>query len=83
MGDVVPPEALQSNGTHPDNQSYFGKDVDYAAIIIGAGFAGSRVLHEMRKLGLSTKVFEAGTDVGGTWYALATNSYRITANPCL
>src|SRR2546426_5691610 len=38
------------------------------AIVIGAGFGGLRMLHELRELGLSVKVLEAGTDVGGTWY---------------
>ncbi|HTO08966.1 MAG TPA: NAD(P)/FAD-dependent oxidoreductase [Myxococcota bacterium] len=40
----------------------------FDAIVIGAGFAGLRALHELRELGLSTQVFEAGSDVGGTWY---------------
>ena len=40
----------------------------FDAIVIGAGFGGLRVLHEMRRLGLSTRVFEAGDDVGGVWY---------------
>ncbi|MBT6892757.1 MAG: NAD(P)/FAD-dependent oxidoreductase [Gammaproteobacteria bacterium] len=37
-------------------------------VIVGAGFAGMYMLHRLRKLGLSTVVFEAGDDVGGTWY---------------
>jgi cation diffusion facilitator CzcD-associated flavoprotein CzcO len=37
-------------------------------IIIGAGVAGLYQLHRLRGLGLRAKVFEAGTDVGGTWY---------------
>ena len=41
---------------------------DYDAIVIGAGFGGLRMLHELRELGLSVKVFEAASDVGGTWY---------------
>lgn len=41
-------------------------DVD--AVVVGAGFAGLRTIHELRQLGLSMQVFEAGTDVGGTWY---------------
>lgn len=41
---------------------------DYDVLIIGAGFTGIRSLYEARQLGLSVKVFEAGTDVGGTWY---------------
>lgn len=43
-------------------------NVDYDAIVIGAGFGGLRMLHELRSLGLSAKCFEAGSDVGGTWY---------------
>ncbi len=38
------------------------------AVIVGAGFAGLYMLHRLRGLGLSARVFEAGADVGGTWY---------------
>jgi cyclohexanone monooxygenase len=38
------------------------------AVIVGAGFAGLYMLHRLRGLGLSSVVFEAGGDVGGTWY---------------
>jgi cyclohexanone monooxygenase len=41
-------------------------DVD--AVIVGAGFAGLYMLHRLRGRGLSTRVFEAGSGVGGTWY---------------
>jgi cyclohexanone monooxygenase len=37
-------------------------------VVIGAGFAGLYMLHRLRQLGLATQVFEAGDDVGGTWY---------------
>lgn len=37
-------------------------------VIVGAGFAGMYILHRMRRLGFSTRVFETGSDVGGTWY---------------
>jgi cyclohexanone monooxygenase len=37
-------------------------------VIVGAGFSGLYLLHKMRELGLSARVFEAGGDVGGTWY---------------
>ena len=40
----------------------------YDAIVVGAGFAGIRTLWEMRQLGLSVRVLEAGSGVGGTWY---------------
>jgi cation diffusion facilitator CzcD-associated flavoprotein CzcO len=45
-----------------------GAAPDFDAIVIGAGFGGLRMLHELRRLGLSAKVLEAGTDIGGTWY---------------
>ena len=41
-------------------------DVD--AVVVGAGFAGLYMLHRLRELGLSARVFEAGDGVGGTWY---------------
>ena len=40
----------------------------YDAIVIGAGVAGLYTLYKLRELGLSVRVFEAGTDIGGTWY---------------
>jgi cation diffusion facilitator CzcD-associated flavoprotein CzcO len=42
---------------------------EYDAVIIGAGFAGLYMLHRLvNELGLRTRLFEAGGDVGGTWY---------------
>src|SRR6188768_3513708 len=41
---------------------------DFDAAIVGAGFAGLYMLHRMRGLGLTARVFEAGSGVGGTWY---------------
>jgi cyclohexanone monooxygenase len=41
---------------------------DYDAIVVGAGFAGLYMLHRLRALGLTARVFEAGSGVGGTWY---------------
>ena len=38
------------------------------AVVVGAGFSGLYMLHRLRQLGLSAKVFDAATDVGGTWY---------------
>jgi cyclohexanone monooxygenase len=38
------------------------------AVVVGAGFAGLYMLHRLRGLGLSVRVFEAGEGVGGTWY---------------
>ena len=38
------------------------------AVVIGAGFSGLYMMHRLRERGLSVQGFEAGTDVGGTWY---------------
>ena len=38
------------------------------AVVVGAGFAGLYMLHRLRGLGLSVRVFEAASGVGGTWY---------------
>src|SRR3978361_1936552 len=40
----------------------------YDAIIMGAGIAGMYQLYRLRELGLSVRVFETGSGVGGTWY---------------
>ncbi|MEC8148151.1 MAG: NAD(P)/FAD-dependent oxidoreductase [Pseudomonadota bacterium] len=40
----------------------------YDAIVVGAGFAGLYMTHKFKKQGLTVKTFEAGADVGGTWY---------------
>jgi cation diffusion facilitator CzcD-associated flavoprotein CzcO len=37
-------------------------------VVVGAGFSGMYLLHRLRAAGMSVLVFEAGTDVGGTWY---------------
>lgn len=42
---------------------------DFDAIIVGAGFAGLYLLHRLRnEMGLSVRGYEAGSDIGGTWY---------------
>ena len=40
----------------------------YDVVVVGAGFAGMYMLHRLRGLGLSARVYEQGTGVGGTWY---------------
>ncbi|WP_342213539.1 NAD(P)/FAD-dependent oxidoreductase [Nocardia wallacei] len=38
------------------------------AVVVGAGFAGLHMLHKLRELGFSVRVYEAGGGLGGTWY---------------
>src|SRR5260370_9933998 len=42
--------------------------LDFDAIVIGAGVSGLYQLYRLRELGLKVRAFEAGTNVGGTWY---------------
>jgi len=43
-------------------------EASFDAVIVGAGFAGLYMLHRLRGLGLTARVFEQASDVGGTWY---------------
>ena len=40
----------------------------FDAIVIGAGISGLYQLIRLRKLGLTVRVYETGSGVGGTWY---------------
>ncbi|KAF4828478.1 Baeyer-Villiger monooxygenase [Colletotrichum tropicale] len=40
---------------------------DFDCLIVGAGFGGIYLLHRLRKLGYSCRIYEAGSDLGGVW----------------
>ena len=40
----------------------------YDAVIVGAGISGLYLLHRLRGLGLSVRVIDQATGVGGTWF---------------
>ena len=42
--------------------------MDFEAIVIGAGITGIYQTYLLRRAGFSVQGFEAGSDVGGTWY---------------
>jgi cation diffusion facilitator CzcD-associated flavoprotein CzcO len=55
------------NGTVDINS--FDKDKKiFDVIIVGAGFAGMYMQHRIQQRGLSVRLYEAGSGVGGTWY---------------
>ncbi len=50
-------------------QSAAGKSAQsYDVVVVGAGFAGMYMLHRLRGQGMTARVFEQGSGVGGTWY---------------
>ena len=55
---------MSTTNSSPNNS----RSNNYDAIVVGAGFAGMYMLHKLRGLGLSVKVFETGSGVGGTWF---------------
>ena len=50
-----------------DSMSVKSADVD-VVVVGGGGVAGLYLLYRLRGLGLNVTAFEAGSDVGGTWY---------------
>ena len=53
----------QQSKRQPSN----GRD-EFDVLIVGAGFGGLYQLYQLRKLGLSVRLLEAGADLGGIWY---------------
>jgi cation diffusion facilitator CzcD-associated flavoprotein CzcO len=45
-----------------------GHDEYVDALVVGAGFGGIYQLYSLLQLGLSVKVIDLASDVGGTWY---------------
>ncbi len=45
-----------------------GETITRDAIVIGAGIAGLYAIYRLREMGFSLHAYEAGDDVGGTWY---------------
>ena len=48
--------------------SIAAKTESYDVVVVGAGFAGMYMLHRLRGLGMTARVYEQGSGVGGTWY---------------
>jgi cation diffusion facilitator CzcD-associated flavoprotein CzcO len=49
-------------------ESGIGDDMDFDAIVIGAGFSGLAMLHHLNQQGRRSVVLDAAGGVGGTWY---------------
>ena len=62
----MPQTSSTDHTMHMDAQPMDALPFD--ALIVGAGISGMYQLHRLRELGMRVRVFEAGSDVGGTWY---------------
>ena len=49
-------------------QSKTDETARFDAIVIGAGISGLYFVYRLREMGMTVRVFEAGSGVGGTWY---------------
>ncbi|TLD14597.1 hypothetical protein PspLS_11061 [Pyricularia sp. CBS 133598] len=52
---------------HSEKTGPYADNLDVDAVIVGAGFAGIFMLKTLRDRGYNVVVFEAGSDLGGTW----------------
>ena len=59
---------ISATGSKIENGGRAAGPPDVDAVVVGAGFAGLYMLHRLRSMGLSARVFEKGSGVGGTWY---------------
>jgi cyclohexanone monooxygenase len=50
------------------NESAALGKLELDVIIVGGGIGGMYAIHRLRELGLSVRAYEAGSDIGGTWY---------------
>src|SRR5690606_5201894 len=44
------------------------EEMELDALVLGAGFAGLHILHNLRAMGLKVLALEGGSGVGGVWY---------------
>ncbi|KAL4947475.1 hypothetical protein BDW69DRAFT_204341 [Aspergillus filifer] len=44
-------------------------NLEYDIVIVGAGFSGIYLLHNLRKFGYSCRIYESGTDLCGVWHS--------------
>jgi cyclohexanone monooxygenase len=60
---VAGPDQAENHQSRAD-----GATSNFDVVIVGAGFGGMYLLHRLRGMGLTARIFEAATGVGGTWY---------------
>jgi cation diffusion facilitator CzcD-associated flavoprotein CzcO len=68
IGDSDPRTEAKTASRAMRNGAMADQATDFDAIVIGAGVSGLYQLYKLQQLGLTVRVFESGTGVGGTWY---------------
>jgi glycerol-3-phosphate dehydrogenase len=69
---------LHEYGRRRRTDGPYADNLEVDALVVGGGFAGVFMFWSLRKEGLKTVMYEAGTDLGGTW---RWNCYRWSTNP--
>ena len=64
----------------PGSTDSYADNLDVDVLIVGAGFGGVYLLHHLRKLGFTAKVYEAGADIGGIWHWNSYPGARVDTN---
>lgn len=58
---------LHEYGRRRRTDGPYADNLEVDALVVGGGFAGVFMFWSLRKEGLKTVMYEAGTDLGGTW----------------
>jgi heterodisulfide reductase subunit A-like polyferredoxin len=58
---------LYEYGRRSRTDGPYADNLEVDALVVGGGFAGVFMFWSLRKEGLKTVIYEAGTDLGGTW----------------
>ncbi len=72
VGETKPVERiiktdLHQYGKRRRTDGPYADNLDLDVLVIGAGFGGAYSLHQLRKQGFNTVLYDAGTSFGGTW----------------
>lgn len=59
---------MSETAQHVDRASLPREQRQFDVVVVGGGLGGLYALHRLRRQGLTVKVFEAGSGIGGTWF---------------
>ncbi len=71
---------LSEYGKRRKNDGVYADNLEVDALVVGGGFGGVFCFWSLRKEGLKTVIYEAGTDLGGTWRWNCYRKYLLTSD---